>query len=125
MALDLKIEHEVDFLAGVIIKGMVGKELIGMLWLTGAWAHLDGGRFVRMVEVDKEYRRQGVATALWDYAVENGFKPRHDVAKTSEGTAWAATTECKCSSCAETNVYARGYCQECFDQGCPEGEGHK
>lgn len=125
MALGFTITEEQDIAGGVIIGAYLNTERIGMLWLTGEWAHLDGGRFVRLIEVEPEYRRRGVATALWDYAVENGFKPRHDASKTSDGMNWASTVDCKCPSCAETNVYARGYCQECFDQGCPEGEGHK
>lgn len=34
------------------------------------------------------------------------------------------TTECKCTGCMEEEIYARGYCQECWDQNCEEDENH-
>ena len=93
MALDLRIEHEPDIMGGVFVKGFIGDLMVGHLWLTGAWGHLDGGRFVRMVKVDDEYQRQGVATALWDYAVAQGLKPIHELAKTEDGKKWSMTTK--------------------------------
>lgn len=93
MALNITITEEVDIAGGLIIGANLVDERIGLLWLTGEWAHLDGGRFVRLIEVDEEYRRQGVATALWDYAVEHGYKPQHDASKTKEGTKWATTLQ--------------------------------
>lgn len=32
--------------------------------------------------------------------------------------------ECKCTGCAETDIYTKGYCEECFDQGCDDKEIH-
>lgn len=124
MALNLHIDHVEDIL-GVAVRAIVDEQVIGFLLLTGSFEHIDGGRFVRNIMVDEKYRRQGVATKLWDYAVENGFKPRHDAEKTADGVAWASSVECKCSACIETDLYGRGYCQECYDQGCDVGEGHK
>jgi hypothetical protein len=31
-------------------------------------------------------------------------------------------TECRCAGCAETDLYGKGMCQECFDQACDETE---
>jgi hypothetical protein len=32
--------------------------------------------------------------------------------------------ECKCGSCMETEIYGKGMCQECFDQGCDVEDNH-
>jgi hypothetical protein len=29
-------------------------------------------------------------------------------------------TECRCGGCVETDIYGKGMCHECFDQGCDE-----
>ncbi len=82
---------ERDITGGIIVGAFHDETRIGMLWLTGEWEHLNGGRFVRLIEVDEEYRRQGIATALWNYAVEIGLKPTHDASKTEDGNGWASS----------------------------------
>jgi len=32
--------------------------------------------------------------------------------------------ECNCGSCMETEIYGKGMCQECFDQGCDVEDNH-
>ena len=86
----LEITHK-EWVLGPTVKAEVDGQLAGYMELTNEWSHLDGGRFVRVIQVMENYQRQGVATALWDYAVANGLKPHHDVIKTEAGKAWAAT----------------------------------
>lgn len=31
-------------------------------------------------------------------------------------------TECRCRGCIEHDIYGKGMCQECFDQGCDEND---
>lgn len=63
-------------------------EQIGKMILTTA---TDWGRpnLIRGVIVHPEYRRQGIATAMWDYAKQQGLQPAHDLEKTADGKAWA------------------------------------
>jgi ribosomal protein S18 acetylase RimI-like enzyme len=46
---------------------------------------------VLMVETEPEFRRQGVATALWNEAHSRGIKPApvHSTEQTKSGAAWA------------------------------------
>ena len=44
---------------------------------------------IKMVQVHPDYQRQGIATAMWNYAKERGLKPAHELEKTPEGEAWA------------------------------------
>ena len=32
--------------------------------------------------------------------------------------------ECACSGCLESKIYARGYCEECYNQDCETEERH-
>ena len=48
-----------------------------------------GNRPVRMVQVDPEVRRQGIAKALWTFAQEKGLNPAHSTQRSAEGDAWA------------------------------------
>ena len=47
------------------------------------------GREVRMVRVNDEFQRKGVAKAMWDYAKNAGLQPLHSTITTKEGSAWA------------------------------------
>jgi GNAT superfamily N-acetyltransferase len=86
MTYDIKHFHNV---IGVTIRAYDGEKQIGFLFLTGEFAHADNARFVRNVSVDEAYRRQGVATQLWEYAKANGFNPTHDLVKSDDGVAWS------------------------------------
>jgi len=44
---------------------------------------------IKMIAVLPEYQRQGIATAMWDYAKEKGLNPAHELEKTEDGEAWA------------------------------------
>lgn len=48
-----------------------------------------GNRVVRMVEVQPEVRRQGIAKALWNLAQEKGLNPAHSTQRSAAGDAWA------------------------------------
>lgn len=87
---ELEITHATHVLGAKVIANIDG-QLAGYMELTGEWLHLDGGRFVNVIKVLEEYQRQGVATALWEYAQFVGLKPHHDLNKTEAGKAWAAT----------------------------------
>lgn len=87
--IDLDIKHETDSLLGIVIWAHHMGNKIGYLWLTGEFAHADNARFVRNIEVVKNYQRQGVATQMWNYAKANGFNPTHDLTKTEDGQAWS------------------------------------
>ena len=44
---------------------------------------------VRTVFTDDRFRRQGLATALWDVAARLGMEPRHAGNRTDDGDGWA------------------------------------
>lgn len=45
---------------------------------------------IRNIEVDSDHRRQGVATAMWNYANDLDVpKPKHSSDRTEAGDAWA------------------------------------
>lgn len=44
---------------------------------------------IKMIAVLPEYQRQGIATAMWEYAKEKGLNPAHELEKTEDGEAWA------------------------------------
>ena len=47
-------------------------------------------REIRNIEVSDQYRRQGVATGMWNYAQSlDSPKPRHSSDRTDAGDAWA------------------------------------
>jgi hypothetical protein len=48
-----------------------------------------GGRTVKHLFVPDTFRRQGIATAMWSYAKNNGMNPKHDSFQTVEGHKWA------------------------------------
>lgn len=55
---------------------------------------------VRGVETHPKYRRQGLATKLWDYASSLGHMgipaPKHSTMRTKEGEEWARRSVAKC-----------------------------
>jgi len=63
------------------------KEQIGFLALA------PGGQIL-VLEVEKEYRRQGIATAMFRELQAMGYRPKHDWASLSaEGAAWVSSLE--------------------------------
>lgn len=62
---------------------------VGEMYLTGYGV---GGRTVGHVSVEPEHQRKGIATAMWNYAKQNGFNPLHSPQRTPEGEAWAKST---------------------------------
>ena len=62
--------------------GIIGQLMLG-------YKMNNGSRKIRNIFVKPEFQRQGIATALWNYAVENNLKPQHSVDRTNEGDAWA------------------------------------
>lgn len=48
---------------------------------------------IRGILVKPEYRRQGVATHLWDEARRQGFNPKHSPVLSEDGKKWAAVTK--------------------------------
>lgn len=44
---------------------------------------------VLAVVVHAEFRRQGLATALWEYALECGYALKHSSWRTNDGDSWA------------------------------------
>ena len=49
----------------------------------------DPKREVAEVSVNKKYRKQGIATAMWEHAKTTGLKPKHSETQTPSGRAWA------------------------------------
>jgi hypothetical protein len=41
------------------------------------------------VIVNAKHLRKGVATGMWNYAVQQGFNPKHSENRTPSGDAWA------------------------------------
>lgn len=52
---------------------------------------IGGQRKIRDIWVKPDFRRRGVATALYNYAVNNGLNPKHSAERTNAGEAWART----------------------------------
>ena len=44
---------------------------------------------IKIIAVLPEYQRQGIATAMWNFAKEKGLRPAHDLEKTEDGEASA------------------------------------
>ena len=44
---------------------------------------------IKVIAVHPEYQRQGIATAMWNFAKEKGLHPAHELEKTEDGEAWA------------------------------------
>lgn len=63
--------------------------IIGQLHL--GFQRSNGNRKVRNVFVKPEFQRKGIATALWNHAVDNGLGPEHSSpdSQTEDGKAWA------------------------------------
>ena len=60
---------------------------VGTLGLTN---HMEGiGRLVGTVQVHPEFQRKGIATAMWNYAKQQGFEPKHSVMQSPQGKKWA------------------------------------
>jgi GNAT superfamily N-acetyltransferase len=48
------------------------------------------GHYVDDLEVEPEHRRKGVASAMWQYAKEQGLDPHHTPsAQSDDGIAWS------------------------------------
>jgi 8-oxo-dGTP diphosphatase len=69
----------------VLLEAWLNGERIGRIY-----TYEDGE--VSDVDVLPEYRRMGVATALWDYLRENGYPVQHSQIQTPEGKEWAERT---------------------------------
>lgn len=71
------------------IAGCIGDEQIGTLVLNPPTKN--NQRVVYQVWVDKRYRRQGLATQLWQLAKHLGLDPIHDTSskRTKDGVFWA------------------------------------
>ena len=78
-----------DLIGRPIIMARVGDDVVGYLCLSSARPYFNDSRVVLMIEVEPPYRRQGIATQLWQYAKDNGFNPIHEIEKTKDGKAWA------------------------------------
>jgi GNAT superfamily N-acetyltransferase len=62
----------------------------GKIGRLGLVNHMAGiGRQVGTVEVHPDFQRKGVATALWNYAKDNGFNPVHSTNRSPLGKKWA------------------------------------
>lgn len=55
-------------------------EVVGSMFLRG--------NTVRSVWVDAPHRRKGVATGLWNFAVDSGIEPVHSRFQTKLGQLW-------------------------------------
>ena len=71
------------------ILARLDSEIVGSLELTAPRAFQNDARLVLMVEVHKNHRRQGVASAMWHFAKNQGFNPHHELEQTEDGRAWA------------------------------------
>lgn len=78
-----------DAIGRTTILARTGSEIVGSLELTAPRAFQDNARLVLMIQVEETYRRKGIATALWNFAKDNGFNPVHELEQTQEGKAWA------------------------------------
>lgn len=78
-----------DAIGHSYILGRIGEKIVGYLKLGSPRPFQDNARIVLMVWVDEKHRRQGVASALWRFAKENGYKPVHELQKSEDGKAWA------------------------------------
>jgi GNAT superfamily N-acetyltransferase len=47
------------------------------------------GRLVGTVQVEPEFQRKGIATAMWRYAKQQGFNPVHSPNQSPSGKPWA------------------------------------
>lgn len=65
----------------------------GMRWSADETKHYDRGE-ITDVKVNAEHRRKGVATAMYNYAVNSGIEPapQHSPARSEAGDAWAYKT---------------------------------
>ena len=72
-----------------LVLAKVGDEVVGTLHLQPPRVWDNGASMVLGVEVNSNYRRQGIATAMWHYAYAKGLNPRHEILKTPDGEAWA------------------------------------
>lgn len=62
---------------------------VGRMVLAPAYGHRHAGREILDVEVPEEHQRKGVATAMWNYALMQGFNPEHSEERSDPGDAWA------------------------------------
>lgn len=85
---NVQVREENETGVTIVYAEVDGKE-VG--WLQLNFPGSDGGRVVRNVEVLEEYRRQGIATKLWEQAVSLGLNPKHDERRTAAGEAWATS----------------------------------
>ena len=69
-----------------VLVGRINGKQVGILVL---YPMENRERRVLQVWTDKQYRRQGVATHLWEIAKDYKLNPVHDSNRTEAGTAWA------------------------------------
>ena len=80
------VGHGTDEEGNTWMVGRIGDEQVALLVLHPL---KNGERSVLQVWTDKPYRRQGVATQLWEAAKRLGLNPVHDSHRTPDGTEWA------------------------------------
>lgn len=66
-----------------VITAYVGSTKAGEMEWYGRTGEIYG------IEVEPEYRRQGLATAMWDFAQDAPKKPQHSNQRTNDGEAWS------------------------------------
>lgn len=81
-----RITHSVNGVAAELPGGKVIGELL--------WMDLDNGGYyaigaVTMVQVEREFQRQGIATAMWNAALAREPRLHHSKLRTPDGAAWA------------------------------------
>lgn len=59
----------------------------------GDGRHPNASRYVVGIQVERDYRRQGIATALWDHAKGLGLRPMHSDIQFGDGKHFAATVD--------------------------------
>lgn len=85
----LEIATHEDVIGRTTVLVRSGEEVIGRLALSSPRPFQQNARMVLMVEVHPDYRRQGIATAMWQYAKAQGLNPMHELIKTEDGNAWS------------------------------------
>jgi len=79
--LTFTVEEETVILALHPEHGGVGTMSLGDL-------HEDGRRITELF-VRPKFQRQGVATAMWEFAIREGLNPVHSSDRSADGDAWA------------------------------------
>lgn len=85
----LEVATHEDVIGRTTVLVRLGEEVIGSLALSSPRPFQNNARMVLMVEVHPDYRRKGIATAMWEYAKAQGLNPTHELIKTEDGNVWA------------------------------------